>query len=188
MESIAEFLKTRPFTSNSNSSYQSSPLCALNSKNFSGDSSEFTPDLTNESLDAVEERFKSLLAIGGFYTPSKCKARRRVCVIIPYRNREDHLSVFLKNFHPFLMQQNLEYKIIVVEQTADRPFNRGALFNIGFLEANKMEPWDYFVLHDVDLLPIDNRNIYICSKENPRHLTVGIDKFNFRLETIERSK
>ena len=153
-------------------------LCPLNPQNFTNESSAFVPDLEKESLDAVEERFKDLLDIGGFYTPTKCKARYRVCVITPTRDREEHLPIFLKNLHPFLMKQNIEYKIIVVEQIAGRMFNKGVLYNVAFIKAIEMESFDYFVFHDIDLIPVDNRNIYVCSEENPRLLTVYNDKYN----------
>ena len=46
------------------------------------------------------------------------------------------------------------------------------LFNIGFLEAMKIEGWSCFVFHDVDLLPENDLNIYDCA-EMPRHMSVG---------------
>ena len=38
----------------------------------------------------------------------------------------------------------------MIEQTGKEKFNRGALMNIGFLEANKVDNFDCFVFHDVD--------------------------------------
>lgn len=37
-------------------------------------------------------------------------------LIIPYRNRYEQLSVFLRHLHPILKRQYLDYRIIVVEQ------------------------------------------------------------------------
>ncbi len=42
---------------------------------------------------------------------------------------------FLKN----TFFQNLNYKLIFVEQLGNGPFNKGSLLNIGFIEAIKME-------------------------------------------------
>ncbi len=39
----------------------------------------------------------------------------------------------------FLWVQNLNYKLIFVEQLGNGPFNKGSLLNIGFIEAIKME-------------------------------------------------
>lgn len=33
-----------------------------------------------------------------------------------YRHRKSHLATFLFNMHPFLIQQNLDYRIFVLEQ------------------------------------------------------------------------
>lgn len=73
------------------------------------------------------------------------------------------------------MKQEMEYKIIVVEQTPGRLFNRATLFNVGYVEAMKMQQWDNIVFHDVDLYPLDDRILYTCSKENPRHLSTFVD-------------
>ena len=51
-------------------------------------------------------------------------------------------------------------------------FNRAKLLNVGFLEAMKDVAWDCVILHDVDLIPEDDRNLYLCGQQ-PRHLVVG---------------
>lgn len=51
--------------------------------------------------------------------------------------------------------------------------------NIGFLEASKLAHYDCIIFHDVDILPEDDRNYYICGK-NPRHLAVMVEQFNYR--------
>jgi hypothetical protein len=39
-----------------------------------------------------------------------------VAIIVPYRDREDHLRTFLLNIHRFLQRQQNEYGIYIVEQ------------------------------------------------------------------------
>jgi beta-1,4-galactosyltransferase 1 len=74
------------------------------------------------------------------------------------RDREDHLTIFLHHLHPILQRQQLNYQIFVIEQSTEEFFNRGALMNIGFVEALKVsEDFDCFVFHDVDLLSEDDR-------------------------------
>ncbi|CAN0431734.1 unnamed protein product [Lampetra fluviatilis] len=51
--------------------------------------------------------------------------------------------------------------------------------NVGFVEALREAPFDCFVFSDVDLLSLDDRNLYRCGSQ-PRHLSVAVDKFNFR--------
>jgi hypothetical protein len=53
--------------------------------------------------------------VNGTYRPEKCKARHKVAILIPYRDRATHLRLFLNHMHAFLMKQQLEYGIYVVE-------------------------------------------------------------------------
>ena len=99
---------------------------------------------------------------------------------MPYRNRSSELGIFLRNLHPFLRKQQLHYTIFVVNQTDSNPFNRAMLLNVGFQEALLSGNWSCMVFHDVDLLPEDDRNLYTCP-EQPRHLSVAVDKFKYRL-------
>lgn len=58
-------------------------------------------------------------------------------------------------------------------------FNRAMLMNVGYVEALKERTFDCFIFHDVDLLPEDDRNLYTCP-EQPRHMSVAVDKFKYR--------
>lgn len=69
-------------------------------------------------------------------------------IIIPYRNRKEHLETIL----PVLKEKAKNWNIVVVEQADNEPFNRGKLFNIGAIEAKD----DYYILHDVDMIAINN--------------------------------
>lgn len=53
--------------------------------------------------------------------------------------------------------------------------------NVGFVEATRQHDWDCFIFHDVDLLPLDDRNLYTCPSQ-PRHLSAAIDKFHFKYD------
>uniref|UniRef100_A0A8D1FHC2 Beta-1,4-galactosyltransferase n=1 Tax=Sus scrofa TaxID=9823 RepID=A0A8D1FHC2_PIG len=66
------------------------------------------------------------------------------------------------------------------EQVNSTAFNRGKLRNVGFWEAMQEEDWDCVFFHDVNLLPEDDRNLYICDIF-PAHVAVAIDKFNYKL-------
>lgn len=57
-----------------------------------------------------------LLEPGGHYHPEECQARDRVAIIVPYRDRAEHLSTFLLNLHPLLQRQQLDYGMFVIEQ------------------------------------------------------------------------
>ena len=90
---------------------------------------------------------------GGMWRPDTCISRHRVAIIVPYRDRAEHLSLFLRHMHPFLSKQQIDYGIFVVEPLAHLTFNRGLLMNIGFLRALNItqSKWQCFMFHDVDL-------------------------------------
>jgi hypothetical protein len=137
-------------------------------------------DTSVDELEVVEKILSPKVQSGGRYKPTDCRARDRVAIVIPYRDRKQHLPILLKNLHPFLMKQQIDYGIYIVEQSAEGSFNRAKLMNIGFVEALKVYDWDCFIFHDVDLLPMDDRNLYNCPTQ-PRHMSVAIDTFKFQL-------
>ncbi|XP_067423932.1 beta-1,4-galactosyltransferase 2 [Emydura macquarii macquarii] len=118
---------------------------------------------------------------GGKYVPPDCQPRQKVAILIPFRHREHHLRYWLHYMHPILRRQKVAYSIYVINQYGEDTFNRAKLLNVGFLEALKDED-DYgcFIFSDVDLVPMDDRNLYRCY-EQPRHFAVAMDKFSFRL-------
>ncbi|XP_074077713.1 beta-1,4-galactosyltransferase 2 isoform X1 [Macrotis lagotis] len=118
---------------------------------------------------------------GGRYTPPDCAPRQTVAIIIPFRHREHHLRYWLHYLHPILRRQRLRYGIYVISQHGEDTFNRAKLLNVGFLEALKEDPaYDCFIFSDVDLVPMDDRNLYRCG-DQPRHFAIAMDKFGFRL-------
>lgn len=88
-----------------------------------------------------------------------------VIFIVPYRDRQTHLTFFRKHmksimedFPPFY------YRICFVHQRDNRPFNRGAIKNIGFLAMKKEYPENYkditFVFNDIDTMPFEKDTIH----------------------------
>ncbi|KFM80764.1 Beta-1,4-N-acetylgalactosaminyltransferase bre-4, partial [Stegodyphus mimosarum] len=116
----------------------------------------------------------------GSWTPRDCAPRHRVAVIIPYRDRLEHLTTLLHTLHPLLQRQLIEYRVYVVEQFGNDTFNKGVLMNAGVREALKDSDFHCFVFHDVDMIPEDDRNMYTCPFM-PRHMSVAVDKFNYTL-------
>lgn len=106
-------------------------------------------------------------------------------IIVPYRNRADQLQKFLQELPKYLRKEGISYSIIVVEQHDAKPFNRGALLNVGFLEAKK-QGCDYVVFHDVDLLP---RKVDYSYSDVPQELVGkivenGDPHFTLRIEDL----
>jgi len=56
------------------------------------------------------------LHIGGSWEPASCIARHRIAVIVPFRDREEHLRALLNLIHPMLQRQLLKYTVFVAEQ------------------------------------------------------------------------
>ncbi|XP_040819572.1 beta-1,4-galactosyltransferase 1 isoform X2 [Ochotona curzoniae] len=118
--------------------------------------------------------------LGGRHSPKNCTSPHKVAIIIPFRNRQEHLKYWLYYLHPILQRQQLDYGIYVINQAGDSMFNRAKLLNIGFQESLKDYDYNCFVFSDVDLIPMDDRNSYRCFSQ-PRHISVAMDKFGFRL-------
>ncbi|KAM4719055.1 beta-1,4-galactosyltransferase 1-like [Anableps anableps] len=135
---------------------------------------------TNRTLQDVRNHVGPFLQQGGRYKPPTCIAKQKVAIIIPFRNRYEHLNHWLYYLHPILKRQQLDYGVYVINQEGDGVFNRAKLMNIGFVEALTEYDYECFVFSDIDLVPLDDRNLYRCS-HNPRHLSVAVDKFNFIL-------
>ncbi|XP_026122575.1 beta-1,4-galactosyltransferase 1 [Carassius auratus] len=131
------------------------------------------------NLEMVRKNNPQLL-MGGRYKPSDCVALQKVAIIIPFRNRSEHLKYWLYYLHPILQRQQLDYGIYVIQQDGEDTFNRAKLLNVGYAEALKEYDYDCFIFSDVDIIPMDDRNTYKCSSQ-PRHLSVSMDKFGFRL-------
>lgn len=92
-------------------------------------------------------------------------------IIVPYRNRESHLTRFIAETSKYLKSKKIKYEIIIVEQSDDKPFNRGKLLNIGFFKAKNLG-CEYIVFHDVDMIPIEVDYSY---SELPLHLATNFE-------------
>lgn len=159
------------------------PLCSEQGSKLVG--SLFIDQSIPKDMAAVEKdlsvEYGGTVEKGGRWEPTTCTPRKKVAVIIPYRKRFEQLKIFLRHLHPFLQRQELLYRIVVVEQLHEDPFNRAALFNIGFTEALKLNSgFDCFIFTDVDLLPENDHNYYGCPN-SPRHMSNAVDKFNYKL-------
>lgn len=96
-----------------------------------------------------------------------------VVFIVPYRNRElekIHYSIYIN----YLLEDcKFHYEIYYSEQQDNRPFNRGAVKNIGFLAIKDKYPNNYrditFVFNDIDTIPFKKNQINYLT-------TIGIVK------------
>ncbi|XP_013412139.1 beta-1,4-galactosyltransferase 4 isoform X2 [Lingula anatina] len=126
------------------------------------------------------ELFKEV-ATGGRWAPTSCKPRDHVAIIIPYRDRQEHLDVLLQNLHPFLQSQKCHYQIFVIEQAHPEPFNTGYAKNIGFVEASAMFDFTCYIFQDVDKIPMNNSLLYRCPPDRVFHFASAEDRYNYSL-------
>jgi beta-1,4-galactosyltransferase 1 len=129
------------------------------------------------NLDKLRKE-NTLLQEGGCYKPSDCTSTSKIAILIPFRERQEHLQIFLYYMHPMLQRQQTNYCIYVIEQDGKDLFNRGMLFNVGVKEALKDKDYDCFALHDVDLIAENPRNSYHCPAK-ALHLSALIHRVQY---------
>ena len=130
--------------------------------------------------------------------------KHKLALIVPYRDRQKQLNVFLPHMKKFLSrkaQRELyagvshkkisgkfesffpleDYDIFIIEQMDEYPFNRGMLIN----SCVKLIPeeYDYFVFQDIDLLPT-NDNVHYGYEKQPVHMASKFEK-NVKLPYFE---
>ena len=71
--------------------------------------------------------------------------------------------------------KDIDYEIFIIEQSDDKPFNRGKLLNAGYKYALD-KGCDYFVFHDVDMLPEDVDYSY---SDKPLHLATHLQEHDY---------
>ena len=96
----------------------------------------------------------------------------KLAIIVPYRDRQEHLDVFVPHIHEFLKDKGIDYTIFIAEQTDDRPFNYGKICNVVTKEIDK--EYTYFAFHDIDMLPMNDECDY-SYPDSPTHLSVNIE-------------
>ena len=121
-------------------------------------------------------------------TDKKTRCQPHLTIIIPFREnpndafsqgsgREQNLRDWTKymcSFLPDVGRTNVDVRII--EQTQQGPFNKGALFNVGYhLSKNTAK---YLVLHDVDHIPEKKTNDYRF-RPDPTHMCVRTSQFGY---------
>lgn len=95
-------------------------------------------------------------------------------IVVPYRDREEHLKVFLPHMRSYL--KDIPHQFFIIEQEQEGDFNRGKLRNIGFTLAK--DTCDYICFHDVDMLP---RKADYSFPHTPVHLAYAVEQFNFNM-------
>ena len=72
-------------------------------------------DLSTPNLTEIEQA-NTVVKLGGSWAPNNCVPWQHLAIIVPYRDRWEHLQLMLRRLHPMLRRQRSSYQIIVVEQ------------------------------------------------------------------------
>jgi predicted glycosyltransferase involved in capsule biosynthesis len=99
----------------------------------------------------------------------------KLAIIVPYRDRKEHLRRFLPEMRSCDFLDGIDYEILIVEQEDGKPFNRGKLLNIGAVYCHTAS---YYCFHDVDMLPLISDYSFV---PNPTHLAGEAEQFGFKL-------
>lgn len=143
-------------------------------------------NITFNKLTELFEKYS--IKSGGHWKPFNLSSQLKfkVAIIVPYRDRLENFRDLLRSLHPFLIRQNVEYSIYVIEPLKYLKFNRGLLKNIGFIESLKdsNDYWDCFFFHDVDAIPLNVKNLYQCNQQMPVHHASFVSLYNYHSEKM----
>jgi beta-1,4-galactosyltransferase 1 len=93
--------------------------------------------------------------------PLTFAADQRLTIVIPFRDRQEHLDYLVPILSGALSKQPLRSRILVVEQVGNDLFNRGKLINVGM--HYMAQESDYYCVHDVDAIPLEAN--YLCPSQ-----------------------
>lgn len=97
------------------------------------------------------------------------KHRHKLSVIVPFRDRFEEMLIFVPHLYRFLTRQKLDFSIYIINQVDNLRFNRGSLINVGYLLTKKNS--NYFIMHDIDLLPLNDDLNYGYPQNGPFHIS-----------------
>uniref|UniRef100_A0A4W5RAV9 Beta-1,4-galactosyltransferase n=1 Tax=Hucho hucho TaxID=62062 RepID=A0A4W5RAV9_9TELE len=160
--------------------YLSSQICPERLPSMKGRLEVNMSEMALEDVERVLLNAEPSMTLGGYWKPRDCVPRWKVAILVPFRNRHEHLPILLRHLIPALQRQRLQFAFYVVEQVGSEPFNRAMLFNVGFREAMRDLDWDCMVFHDVDHMLENDRNYYGCG-DMPRHFAVKLNKYSYML-------
>ena len=145
----------------------------------------FTSKIDDVNKEYVEERLNFIE--NNYSRKHELNEDKKLAVIIPFRNRQQHLDLLIPELKKILNKHNPNHEILVIEQSGgssdgqgtwhdgDQPFNKGSLFNVG-IEIAQHNEFNYVVLHDVDLIPECSDYGY---PKQPTHLSYLVEQFNY---------
>jgi predicted glycosyltransferase involved in capsule biosynthesis len=112
----------------------------------------------------------------------------KLIAIIPVRDRDQQLKEYLDHIIPIFKHQNIDYRIYIVEQSKNKPFNKAKINNIGFLESVKEnKDVERYLFNDVDNYPKDKDIIPYKTSLNSVHHFYGDKRWLGGFYTISKT-
>lgn len=100
----------------------------------------------------------------------------RLAIISPYRNREEGWKNFSHVIPNHMISCHIDYHIYIIEQSSGKLFNRGKLFNVGFLLLPQND-FTHVCFHDIDMLPAETAKYPMI--DMPLHVISAVEQKNF---------
>ena len=100
---------------------------------------------------------------------------------------ENYNENFVAHFDEFMKNKDIDYRIIIVDLKSKKNLkNYGKLFNVGFLNADKVLndiyninfDWNYVVFHRTDFIPLDDECDYSFD-ERPKCVIGSLNELSF---------
>lgn len=85
-------------------------------------------------------------------------------IVVPYRNREEHLKSFLEKTPKYFNERNITYDILIAELDDIGDWNAGLTCN-SLINFKKKANYKYLYIHHVDVYPISGEWVYPEEKE-----------------------
>lgn len=120
-----------------------------------------TQTTVNFAFPAVDVKFdESDFDVGNLvkFENFRNYTKKKMAVVVPYRNALEDITLFVPHLTKFLNKQQIPFHIFCINQMDLYRFNRATLINVGFLYTK--EKFDYMVMHDGDLLPLNPKLSY----------------------------
>jgi hypothetical protein len=98
--------------------------------------------------------------------------QKKLLIVVPYRNRKEHLEDFLINTPKYFNNQNFTYDILICELDQIGDWNAGLCINslIKFIDKINIE-YKYLYIHHVDIWPISGD--WIFPKDDEVYFNMG---------------
>jgi len=103
-------------------------------------------------------------------------------ILIPYRDRQFHLNLFLEYMGPYLEHHfpHASFTLWIIEQDDAELFNRAWLANVGLRQIVEHAPQTSCVIfHDVDLVPNMTSHVPYTTCQYPIQLGSELQHFNW---------